>query len=80
MIADGDTDGEKDGLISLEEFKSVVRLGSSLPTAELWNTVRQERRLGKGAKVTTIMKYSRTDKMMCNLYLSGGYAEVGRYE
>jgi hypothetical protein len=51
MILDGDTVGEKDGLISLEEFKSVVRLGSSLPTAELWNTVRQERRLGKGAKV-----------------------------
>jgi len=51
MIADGDSLGEKDGLISLEEFKTVVRLGSTLPTAELWNTVRQERRLGKGAKV-----------------------------
>lgn len=51
MIADGDTEGERDGLISLEEFKSVIRKGSALPTAELWNTVRQERRLGKGAKV-----------------------------
>lgn len=50
MIRDGDC-RESDGLISFEEFQSIAKMGSALPSAELWRTVRQERRLDKGAKV-----------------------------
>ena len=50
MIADGDTE-QADGKISFEEFKIIVKKGSALPTADLWKTVRQDRRLDKGAKV-----------------------------
>lgn len=50
MIADGDTE-QADGKISFEEFKIIVKKGSALPTADLWKSVQQDRRLDKGAKV-----------------------------